>query len=82
MSHVVVGGDLPGGDGLNVTAGLSRQVNHHAARLHGVDHVLLDQDGRLHARDQGGGDHDINVLASGDHIFKHCLYNLIHQISV
>ena len=69
VSHVVVGADFPGRDGLNVTAGLSGQVNHHATRLHRVDHVLLDQYGRLHSRDQSGGDHNVNVLASGAYIF-------------
>merc|ERR1719376_1531416 len=63
VSNIVVHSHLPGCDCLNVAPSLCCEVNNDAARLHIVNHVLLDQDGGLPARNKGGGDHDVNILA-------------------
>ena len=47
VGHVVVDGALPGGDRLDVAASLGGEVHHHAAQLHVVHHVLLDEDWHL-----------------------------------
>ena len=63
MGDPVVDADLSGYDGLDVTSGLGCQVDDDRARFHVVDHVLLDEDGRLLTGDQGRGDHDVHVFA-------------------
>ena len=57
---------LSGSYGLNIAAGLSRQVDNDAAGLHVINHVLLDQDGGLSAGDQGGSDDNITILNKSD----------------
>ena len=49
-------------DGFDVAAGLGGEVDHHAAGLHAVDHVLLDQDWGFLSGDKSCGDHNINIL--------------------
>ena len=70
MGDPVVDADLSGYDGLDVTSGLGCQVDDDRARFHVVDHVLLDEDGRLLTGDQGRGDHDVHVFALENHGFS------------
>ncbi len=45
MDNIVVGVDLAGLDGFDVTTGLGCQINNNRSGFHAVDHVLLDQSG-------------------------------------
>merc|ERR1719370_2560323 len=80
VGDVVVDGDLPGRDSLNVAASLSCEVNNNASRLHVINHVFLDQDGSLLARNKGCSDHDINILALVVEQLHLCLDELLRHL--
>ena len=80
VGHVVVDGALPGGDRLDVAASLGGEIHHHAAGLHVVHHVLLDEDGSLPAGDESCGDDNINILALIMEQFHFCFNKLLGHL--
>merc|ERR1719320_2201777 len=83
VGDIVVYSQLSRCDGFDVATGFSCKINHNTARLHVVDHVLLDKDGSSPAGDQGGGDHDINIFALIMEQLHFCFNKLLgHLLSI